>query len=406
MRLWSRWALVRCICYILLPLILMVAFIPRMPGKSYAGSLPAPTQGQCVLRDGLRRDVTALATTIGERSVRKPRALAAAAAYIEAAFSNAGYTVARQEYAVSRFKTNNPVVHNIEVEIPGTSSNEIVVVGAHYDTVSTPGADDNASGVAGLLAIARACTNMRPARTVRFVAFVNEEPPFFWKRDMGSLVYATRCKERKENVVAMFSLEMIGCYTNAPKSQKYPPPFSLLYPSTGNFIAFVGNISSRSLVRQSVGVFRNAVKFPSEGAAVPSWAPGVGFSDQWSFWKCGYPGVMVTDTAFCRYEQYHTYDDTPDKLDFDGMARVVEGMTAVVKDVAGKGVGAERSCRASAYRLPVVKEIEWWRARHHSISFTHAARAWGSAAGFGAGSSAVLTFHVELAIILVRLCYW
>lgn len=317
----------------------MLGFNIHMPGRSHVGPLAPLTPVQCALRDELRRDVTTLATTIGERNVAHPAALVAAAQHIEAAFSHAGYIVARQEYHVTVPAEPAPMpVWNIEVEIPGTASDEIVVIGAHYDSVvGSPGADDNASGVAGLLALARACATMKSARTVRFVAFVNEEPPFFWTNEMGSHVYATRCKERQEKIVAMFCFEMIGYYTNAPKSQRYPFPFSLLYPRTGTFIGFVGNSDSGPLVRRAVGTFRGAVNFPSECAALPSWVPGIDLSDHSSFWEYGYPGVMVTDTSFFRYLHYHTTDDTPDKLDYDGMARVVAGLVAVVKDAAGDG---------------------------------------------------------------------
>ena len=210
------------------------------------------------------------------------------------------------------------------------------MVGAHYDTASgAPGADDNTSGIAGTLALARKFSMAKPDRTLRFVAFVNEEPPYFQTERMGSWVYAKRCREKGEDVVAMLSLEMLGCYSDAPGSQKYPPPFSFLYPSRGNFIGFIGNTSSRRLVRQAIASFRQNERFPSEGAAVPGMIRGVGFSDHWSFWQEGYPALMVTDTAMCRYPHYHRPQDTIDKIDFDRMARVVRGLESVVADLAG-----------------------------------------------------------------------
>jgi Zn-dependent M28 family amino/carboxypeptidase len=211
----------------------------------------------------------------------------------------------------------------------------MLIVGAHYDSVpGCPGANDNASGVAGLLEIARLLAVHKPARTVRFVAFVNEEPPFFRSDDMGSRVYARRCAERGEQIVGALVLETIGCYTDAPRSQHYPFPFNLFYPSTGDFIAFVGNVSSRDLVRRCVGSFRSHAAFPSEGGGVPGWITGVGWSDHWSFWREGYPALMVTDTAPFRYPHYHTPEDTLDKIDFERMARVVEGLSHVVTDLA------------------------------------------------------------------------
>ncbi len=127
----------------------------------------------------------------------------------------------------------------------------------------------------------------------------------------------------------------MGCFSDAINTQKYPFPLNLLYPNQGNFIAFVGNLQSGSLVKKSIGAFRQHSRFPSEGSALPSnWFPEVGLSDQWSFWQQGYPGIMVTDTAMLRYPHYHTSDDTSDKLDFDRFTRVVAGLENVVADLA------------------------------------------------------------------------
>jgi len=302
----------------------------RMPGKSYRGDLPPADAELTSLAEELRRDVSHLTVEIGERNVpNRPDELAEAADYIEGRFTAAGYTVSRQAYDVS-----GRSCCNLEVEIPGAAragEDEIVIIGAHYDTVyGTPGANDNTSGVAALLALARRFSGRKIDRTLRFVAFANEEPPFFQTDQMGSRVYACRCRQRGENVVAMLSLETIGYYDDAPGSQKYPPPFGLMYPSEGNFIAFVGNVSSRGLVRRVVEAFRRNEQFPSEGAALPAFVPGVGLSDQWSFWQEGYPAVMVTDTAMFRYPHYHRPTDTVDKVDFDRLARVVRGLDAAI----------------------------------------------------------------------------
>jgi Zn-dependent M28 family amino/carboxypeptidase len=170
---------------------------------------------------------------------------------------------------------------------------------------------------------------------LRFLEFVNEEPPFFLSEDMDSLVYAKRCKQRQEKVVAMFSLETMGYYSDEIGSQKYPPPLGLIYPLQGNFIGFIGNIGSGSLVRDAIASFRRHTQFPSEGAALPSQIPGVGWSDHWSFWQQGYQAVMVTDTAPFRYPYYHTTGDTPDKVDYERLARVVVGLERVVADLSG-----------------------------------------------------------------------
>ncbi|MCI0362486.1 MAG: M28 family peptidase, partial [Phycisphaerales bacterium] len=197
-------------------------------------------------------------------------------------------------------------------------------------------ANDNGSGVAATLALARAFAESKPDRTLRFVLFANEEPPYFQTENMGSLVYAKRCRERGENTVAMLSLETIGYYSDAPGSQTYPiKPIGWVYPTTGNFIGFVGNYNSRKLVRQAIKSFRAHAQFPSEGGALPGWIPGVGWSDHWAFWQAGYPAIMLTDTAPFRYPHYHSIHDTPDKLDYDRMARVVDGLRPVVADLAG-----------------------------------------------------------------------
>ena len=226
-------------------------------------------------------------------------------------------------------------MRNIIAEIRGgTRANEIVVIGAHYDTVyDCPGADDNTSGVAALLELARLLKTSHPARTVRFVAFVNEEPPWFQTEDMGSLVYAVQAHKLKENIVAAVSLETIGMYSDVEGSQQYPQGFKSLFPSRGNFIAFIGDLSSHALVRDAVRSFRSAAQVPSEGSSVPALIPGVGWSDHWSFWQEGYPAIMVTDTAHFRNPNYHRPTDMPGTLDYERMARVVHGLVRVVTDL-------------------------------------------------------------------------
>jgi len=306
----------------------------RMPGKSHDGPLAPLTASETALREQLCRDVVRLAGEIGERNVWRYEALCAAGAFVERSLTEAGYQCRSQVYEVEAQDCAN-----IDVEIPGTSKpEEIVVIGAHYDSVRwCPAANDNGTGVAAMLALARAFAGSKPERTLRFVAFVNEEPPWFLTKNMGSLVYAKACKARGERVVAMLSLETIGYYTDAPGSQQYPFPFSLFYPSTGNFVGFIGNVRSRRLVRRAVKAFRAHAAFPSEGAAVPGFIPGVGWSDHWSFWQQGWPAAMVTDTAPYRYPHYHAPSDTPEKVDYDRFARVVTGLRAVVAELAGVG---------------------------------------------------------------------
>ncbi|MFN3565020.1 MAG: M20/M25/M40 family metallo-hydrolase [Burkholderiaceae bacterium] len=286
------------------------------------------------LESRLRRHVVALALGIGERHVGRPAALHAAEAYIAGELTAAGYEVARQTYVAAGVASSN-----LEATLPGGArKSEIVLAGAHYDTVpGSPGADDNASGVAALVEIARALRDARCERTVKLVAFVNEEPPFFYWGEMGSRVYARAARARGDDIRVMLSLEMLGCYSDAPGSQRYPPPLGLFYPRAGNFIGFVSNLRSRRALREVVRAFKAASDFPVESLASPALVPGVSWSDQLSFWRAGYRAVMVTDTAFYRYPHYHRTTDTPEKLDYARMARVVEGLAGALRMLAGGG---------------------------------------------------------------------
>lgn len=307
------------------------AYMVRMPGSSYAGSLPPLSDQESRHRAQAERDVVALAGEIGERNQRRPDALRASANYIEGELRRAGYGVERQTYDAIGQQFDN-----LEVVLPGSMKPEqIVVIGAHYDSaVDCPAANDNASGVAALLALARTLAGKPQPKTIRFVAFANEEPPHFQTTTMGSLHYASRCKERGEHITAMLSLETMGFYSDEAKSQHYPFPLSLFYPEVGDFIGFVGDLSSRALVHESIASFREHARFPSEGAALPASIPGVGWSDHWSFWQHGYGAAMVTDTAPFRYPHYHSRDDTPDKVDYERLARVIAGLEHVVADLA------------------------------------------------------------------------
>jgi Zn-dependent M28 family amino/carboxypeptidase len=278
-------------------------------------------------------DVTHLSVGIGDRSYLRPGSLQAANDYLSSCFREEGYTVVERPYSADGER-----VSNLEAILSGTDGTlGQVIVGAHYDSVAgTVGANDNGTGVAAVLEIARLMRQMTLRRTVRFVLFVNEEPPHFQTAQMGSRVYAHELQRDGVPVSAMLSLETIGFYSDEPGSQKYPPVLSAFYPSQGNFIAFVGNTASRGLVRGSIREFRESTHFPSEGIAAPESYLGIGWSDQWSFWQEGYPGIMVTDTAVFRYPHYHTERDTVDKVDFDKAARVVDGIGKVVEGLANK----------------------------------------------------------------------
>ena len=308
---------------------LVWVFEIRMPGRNIP-SAAALNPDEVALRAELVTDVQKLAGEIGERNMSRYPQLLAAADFIEASLAGAGLTPRRVTYEL-----RGCACHNIEVEIRGTSP-EVFVIGAHYDSVfGCPGANDNGSGVAALLALARRFAGKPARQTLRFVAFVNEEPPYFQSEEMGSFVYAKRCQERGDRIAGMISLETIGYFSDAPGSQKYPSPgLGFFYPSKGNFIGFAANTGSRSLLRATVAAFRKAGRVPCEGAALPATIPGIGWSDQWSFWQCGYPAIMVTDTAPFRYPHYHEPTDTPDKLDYDRFALVVSGMEKVIAELA------------------------------------------------------------------------
>ena len=179
-------------------------YVTSMPGRSYTGPLRPLTDIDDEMRERLKKHVSTLAERIGERNIKHYDSLNASFDYIDNDLQGNGFKVTEQEYSV-----NGKSVKNIEAEIRGTERpEENVIVGAHYDSVSgSPGANDNASGVAALLELARNFKELGPKRTLRFVAFVNEEPPYFQTEEMGSRVYARRSRERGENIVAMISLE-------------------------------------------------------------------------------------------------------------------------------------------------------------------------------------------------------
>jgi len=305
----------------------------QMPLHSYSGPLPAPSSRQSELQGRLSAEVKYLSETLGERNVWRTGSLQAVVNHLHSNFQQAGYAVSERTYEVEGRE-----VSNLEVSIAGNANDSgTLIVGAHYDTVAgTVGADDNATGVAAVLELARQLRESKPRKNIRFVIFVNEEPPFFQTSRMGSLVYAQQLRRENVRVSAMISLEMLGFYSDAPGSQKYPALLGLFYPSRGNFLGFVGNPESRDLVRQAIRGFRESTAFPSEGIAAPAEWPGIGWSDQWSFWQEHYPAIMITDTALFRYPYYHTPLDTANRLDFDRMARVVEGVQRVIGSLSAE----------------------------------------------------------------------
>ncbi len=279
----------------------------------------------------LEARVTHLSGTIGERHYLRPNALAAATRYIEDQLSAMGVGVLRHEFFV-----NDQSFVNLEVLVPRADTSRpepaCIVVGAHYDTVpGTPGADDNASGVAALLELAQQLGRERLNRTLRFVFFPNEEPPFFPDAGMGSAAYAGKLRSERVDVHVMISLEMLGYYSDQVKSQKYPPGLSLFYPNRGNFIGLISNLTSRHRLREVRRAFIASAKFPCESLAAPGWTVVVGLSDHHSFWSQGYPALMVTDTAFMRNPHYHGPSDSAETLDYGRFAEVTVGLVSAVR---------------------------------------------------------------------------
>ncbi|MFC1703514.1 M28 family peptidase [Candidatus Omnitrophota bacterium] len=284
------------------------------------------------LAQTLKEHVRVLSHEIGDRSVFSYEALQQAEGYIVNQLTSFGYNVEFQPYSVYGKNVRNIIVTKEGIEKP----EEIVVVGAHYDTCGNPGADDNASAIAGLLELARSALDAENKRTLQFIAFVNEEPPFFMTDDMGSRVYTKKAKEQGKDIKAALILEMIGYYNDASFSQRYPPLFGFFYPNKANFICVVGDFNSRWLAKDIVSRFKRISAFPIESIVTFRAVPGVEFSDHWSFWQEGYPAVMITDTAFYRYPHYHSPLDTYEKLDYDSMAEVVTGLQSTVVTLANK----------------------------------------------------------------------
>jgi hypothetical protein len=303
-------------------------YMIQMPNVSFQGKAPPLNPVERKLFNNLKSHVALLATDLRHHLNLEP-----SKNHIIEQFRSYGYQVSLQEYQLL-----DKTYANIEVELLGKDKpEEIIIIGAHYDAVAgSPGANDNASGVAGILEIARLLSGQALSRTIRIVAFVNEEPPFFQTEAMGSLVYANRSAERGENIVGVIVLETIGYFRDEPGSQHYPPLINLFYPDKGNFIAFISNLSSRRLLRDAINIFRQHATIPSQGAALPAWIPGVDWSDHWSFWKNGYPAIMITDTAPYRYPYYHTAQDTPDKIDYEKITRVVLAVQKMVEALANR----------------------------------------------------------------------
>jgi len=278
----------------------------------------------------LRASVETLSNRFRTRWITHLETLDATASWIEDRMREAGLEVSDQQFEIMEGTVRN-VVGVLRAKDPDAPH---LVVGAHYDAYGElPGADDNASGIAGLLELARTVSAQPLRHTIHFVAFVNEEPPFFGSDEMGSYRYAQMLAEEDVEVDLMVSLEMIGCFSDEPGSQKFPmPALHMLYPDRGNFIAVIGDLTAGGAIKRVKRAMLETGAIPVYSFRAPTWVPGVDWSDHTSFRRLGFPAVMVTDTAFLRNPRYHTRHDTADTLDYERMADVVRALHGVLRD--------------------------------------------------------------------------
>ena len=285
------------------------------------------------IRKGLESSVDYMAGVLGPRNYVHYAQLQRCKEWIRQRWKSEGYTVNEQTFFIEGKEYTN-----LEIEFPGrTAPSEIIIVSAQYDTLpDSPGANNNSSGTAILLQLSRLLRNYTPDRTLRLVAFTTEEDPFFGTEMMGSYLYAKRSGQIGENILVTLSLDALGIYKEEPNSQRLPFPFSLFYPNRGNFLAFIGNLHSRKYLKESTMGFKKGSSFPVKAGAVPEWAKGAGWSDHSSFWKFGYPAIMITDTGGFRSPYHTTKDDTMEKLNFDAMSRIVVGMYSAIVELTKK----------------------------------------------------------------------
>lgn len=303
-----------------------------VPGGSYTGAPPPLSAEEAALAARLKSHITAIASE--PHNVEHPEALERSARAVEAAFSGAGYKVQTQVY-----RADGVSVRNIWVTIEPLKTDgpvDAIVVGGHYDSAhDAPGANDNASGTAATIELARLLKDHRPERTrLYFVAFVNEESPYWGTPDHGAQKFVELLHEKGERVRGMLSLETLGWFSDKPGSQRYPAPFNWIYPDVGNFVAFVGMPGSRTWLHDVLAPFRQHAAVPTIGGIAPSYVPGIAWSDHTPFANSGIPALMLTDTAPFRYPHYHRTTDTPDKVDVATLARITTGLQKTLRRLA------------------------------------------------------------------------
>jgi len=284
-----------------------------------------------VIIDNLKRHVYKLSHEIGKRDIANYWNLEKAKIYICEQFESYGYKIRLEHYVVAGREISNIIAVKEGIKSPS----EIVVVGAHYDSFCGPGADDNASGVAGLLELARLLKDQTTNHTIKFIAFDSEEKPHFGTENMGSRVYAKGAKDSNKNITGVIIFDSIGYYSETPRSQKYPPIFKLFYPHTGNFIKVVSDFSSNALAKDIKKYFKKHSTFPIRSVTAFRFFHGINLSDHGSFWREGYKAVHVTDTAVFRNPAHHKMNDTWDALDYESMSYVIKGFYFVLMEITG-----------------------------------------------------------------------
>ena len=286
----------------------------------------------------LELDIRILSETYEHRNANDRNTLNASGNWIAQRLESLGYTTTRELVPTQ----GSPQGFNVIAELQGTTHpDEIIVIGAHYDAVpGSPGADDNASGVAVMLELARRFAQTPQARTIRWIAFTNEENPSSRGGQMGSATHAQAARSRNENIIAMISLEMLGYYDSTPNSQRYPfPPemgerLGMDLPTTADFIAVVGRTQDAPLVHTIASAMRRADTINVTAAPLPALIPDIWRSDHGPFWTQGYTAVMITDTSEFRTPHYHTERDTIDTLDLDRMTSAIPALTEVTRALA------------------------------------------------------------------------
>jgi hypothetical protein len=310
-----------------------IFFMTSMPGEPHSGAMPALSDDERTIADRLSGCVETIGRDYGSRGTHQPQALDDTATYLHSALRKAGYDVHE-----SNVESKIGTLHTLECTQLGTrSADEFIVVGAHYDCEArSPGSDSNASGCAVLVEIARLVKDTANERSVKFLLFPTGSGAHASDEKSAAAIYAREMRTKHEKVVVMLSLDGLGYYRDTPASQSVPFPFGLVYPDTGNFVAFIGDLESREVTRKAVELFRFSAKFPSQGIAVPGFMPDFECSDHAGFRHQGFPAILVTDTGTLRYPQSGTSFDTNDRLDYEKMARVTTGLARVVTGLAKK----------------------------------------------------------------------